>query len=169
MSGEFIAFIILALMAITGATLMVTFTKVVHMVIAMTFTFLSIAGLYFVLEAEFIGVVQILLYTGAITIVMLFGIMLTKHDAEDAQQSHRGWKFFIFLLVVAFGALMLSAIFQVDWPNAPVHYSGEDNTKAIGKQLFTNYVIPFELLSVLLLVAMVGAIILSKREKEDEK
>lgn len=82
-SGELIAFFGLALVAILGGVLLITLTKVVHMVIALVFTFLSIAGIYLLLSAEFVAIVQILIYSGAITIVMLFGIMLTNHREHD--------------------------------------------------------------------------------------
>lgn len=90
LSGELIAFIGLALVAIVGGVLLITLTKVVHMVIALVFTFLGIAGIYMLLSAEFVAIVQILIYSGAITIVMLFGIMLTKHQENDAP-AKGGW------------------------------------------------------------------------------
>lgn len=105
MNGEFIAFFILSLSAIIGGVLMLNLTKVMHMMLALVLTFLSIAGLYFLLSAEFIGVAQILLYSGAITIIMIFGIMLTKHNAEnESRLTLRKW--IIFFAVVAFGAVM---------------------------------------------------------------
>ena len=67
-----------ALVAIIGGVLLLNLTKVVHMVVALVFTFISIAGIYVLLSAEFVAVVQILIYSGAITIIMLFGIMLTS-------------------------------------------------------------------------------------------
>ena len=79
-TGEFIAFIVLAVIALVGGVLLLNLTKVVHMVLALVATFISIAGIYVLLSAEFLAVVQILIYSGAITIIMLFGIMLTKHD-----------------------------------------------------------------------------------------
>ena len=82
-SGEFIAFMGLALVAIIGGVLAFNLTKVIHMVVALVFTFVAIAGIYVLLSAEFIAAVQILIYSGAITIIMLFGIMLTKHDDES--------------------------------------------------------------------------------------
>ena len=79
-SGSSWAFFIFALLAIGGAIFMITFTKVVHMVIAVALTFISLAGLYVILEAEFVAFVQVLIYAGAISILMIFGIMMTKHS-----------------------------------------------------------------------------------------
>ena len=116
MNGEFIAFFILSLSAIIGGILMLNVTKVMHMMLALVLTFLSIAGLYFLLSAEFIGVAQILLYSGAITIIMIFGIMLTKHNAEnESRLTLRKW--IIFFAVVAFGAVMYFAVNNIDFAN----------------------------------------------------
>ncbi|CAM4141961.1 NADH-quinone oxidoreductase subunit J [Bacillus cereus] len=171
MNGEFVAFFILSLSAIIGGVLMLNLTKVMHMMLALVLTFLSIAGLYFLLSAEFIGVAQILLYSGAITIIMIFGIMLTKHNAEnESRLTLRKW--IIFFAVVAFGAVMYFAVNSIDFSNQsttqgslPLH---ENNTLQIGTLLYSKYIIPFELTSVILLVALVGAIILAKKDEKEE-
>ncbi|OSY13206.1 NADH-ubiquinone oxidoreductase chain J [Bacillus mycoides] len=170
MNGEFVAFFILSLSAIIGGVLMLNLTKVMHMMLALVLMFLSIAGLYFLLSAEFIGVAQILLYSGAITIIMIFGIMLTKHNAEnESRLTLRKW--IIFFAVVAFGAVMYFAVNSIDFSNQstqgslPLH---ENNTLQIGTLLYSKYIIPFELTSVILLVALVGAIILAKKDEGEE-
>ena len=95
-SGEFIAFMGLALVAIIGGVLLLNLTKVVHMVVSLIFTFVAIAGIYVLLSAEFVAAVQVLIYSGAITIIMLFGIMLTKHDDEGETTTGKWRKFFFF-------------------------------------------------------------------------
>ncbi|MCF6093233.1 NADH-quinone oxidoreductase subunit J [Microaerobacter geothermalis] len=164
MSGGLIAFFILAILTLGGAFFMLNFTKVVHMAISMALTFLSIAGLFVLLEAEFIAFVQVMIYTGAITIIALFGIMLTRHDTDDEEKKRPGHKFFVFILAaVLFGFLFMGINGMVSPSEAQL---AEQNTSMIGQQLFTNYVIPFELASILLLVAMMGAIIIAKREAD---
>ncbi|MBD8138794.1 NADH-quinone oxidoreductase subunit J [Bacillus sp. CFBP 13597] len=166
LSGELIAFIGLALVAIVGGVLLITLTKVVHMVIALVFTFLSIAGIYMLLSAEFVAIVQILIYSGAITIVMLFGIMLTKHQENDAP-AKGGWGNFSLLAAIAgFAVAVYLGIYNLDIPVQPTSLH-EENTKQIGIELFSKYVIPFEVMSVLLLVALVGAIVLAKKDDEE--
>lgn len=162
MNGELLVFIILFLITITGALLMINLSKVVHMVMALVLTFLGIAGLYVMLAAEFVAVVQILIYSGAITIIMLFGIMLTKHADEEKKTS---WakKGFVLSGITAFFILMYMAIRNLSLgPEAQNLH--ENNTEQIGMMLFTEYVIPFELVSVVLLVALVGAVILAKKD-----
>lgn len=166
LSGELIAFMGLALVAIIGGVLLLNLNKVVHMVVALVFTFISIAGIYVLLSAEFIAVVQILIYSGAITIIMLFGIMLTRHNDEDVPKE--GWlrKFLLFLGVIGFAGAFYLGIYNLDLPVAPTTLH-ENNTEQIGKALFSRFTIPFELTSVVLLVTLIGAIILAK--KDDEK
>ncbi|HET7521790.1 MAG TPA: NADH-quinone oxidoreductase subunit J [Bacillales bacterium] len=166
MTGELLAFFILALIAISGGALMLSLKNVIHMVVALVFTFLSIAGLYVLLSAEFVAVVQVLIYSGAVSIIMLFGIMLTKHEAR-AKTGGRLRHFFAGVAVLAFFVTIFYGIndLALGAPGTALH---EQNTEKIGISLFTNYIIPFEITSVLLLVALVGAIVLAKRDDEGE-
>lgn len=167
-SGEVIIFAGLALVAVIGGLLLIQLSKVVHMVIALVFTFLSIAGIYVMLSAEFVAVVQVLIYSGAITIVMLFGIMLTRNqDREEAKPSF--WRKFLTLAgILGFASAVYIGIYNLDIPvqETELHVN---NTEQIGIELYTKFVIPFELTSVLLLVALVGAIVLAKRDDDDKE
>lgn len=168
-TGEFIAFMGLALVAIIGGVLLLNLTKVVHMVVALIFTFVSIAGIYVLLSAEFVAAVQILIYSGAITIIMLFGIMLTKHDDDDETTTGKGRKVLLFLGVIGFAVAVYIGIYDFNVVQVPTDLH-VDNTMKIGEALYSKWVIPFELTSVLLLVALVGAIVLAKKdEKEGDK
>ncbi|MCD7034651.1 NADH-quinone oxidoreductase subunit J [Metabacillus sp. GX 13764] len=167
MTGEFAAFVGLALVAVTGGVLMLNVTKVVHMVVSLIFTFVSIAGLYVLLSAEFIAAVQVLIYSGAVTIIMLFGIMLTKHQDEEEKPVGRWRKVLTGGSIAVFAFLVYKGIYQLDLgqtAQAPLHVK---NTEQIGMALFTKHLIPFELTSVLLLAALIGAIVLAKKEEED--
>lgn len=168
-TGEFIAFMGLALVAIIGGVLLLNLTKVVHMVVALIFTFVSIAGIYVLLSAEFVAAVQILIYSGAITIIMLFGIMLTKHDDSGETTTGKWRKVFLFLGIVGFAIAVYIGIYDFNIEQVPTDLHVE-NTMKIGEVLYSKWVIPFELTSVLLLVALVGSIILAKKEdKEADK
>jgi NADH-quinone oxidoreductase subunit J len=169
MTGSFAAFFILSLLTIGGAVFMISFTRVVHMVISLGITFLSIAGLFVLLEAEFVAVSQVLVYSGAISILMLFGIMLTRHDASDEGESGN-WKNRLSLIfVAAIFLVMFWGLQNTAWPDAQeTANAGISNVKQIGLEVFTRYVIPFELVSVLLLVALIGAIIMAKKEGDNE-
>jgi NADH-quinone oxidoreductase subunit J len=167
-SGEYLAFLALAIVAIIGGVLMLNLTKVVHMVIALVFTFISIAGLYVLLSAEFVAAVQVLIYSGAITIIMLFGIMLTRHREEEKEKTTTGgfWrKTLTAIAVFAFGIAVYLGIYQLDFGEEAAHLH-ENNTEQIGIALYSRYIIPFEITSIILLVALVGAIILAKKDDE---
>lgn len=165
-TGEFIAFMGLALVAIIGGVLLINLTKVVHMVVALIFTFVSIAGIYVLLSAEFVAAVQILLYSGAITVIMLFAIMLTRPYDESEAKTGKLRKVLIFLGVVGFAFAVYVGIYNFPIEQVPTALH-EENTMQIGKVLYTKYLIPFEYLSVLLLVSLIGAIVLAKREDKE--
>ncbi|MEH7110384.1 MULTISPECIES: NADH-quinone oxidoreductase subunit J [Bacillaceae] len=166
-SGEFIAFMALALVAIIGGVLLINLNKVVQMVVALIFTFVSIAGIYILLSAEFVAAVQVLIYSGAITIIMLFAIMLTKpYDDESDSKSSKWKKVLIFLGVVGFAFAFYIGIYNFPIEQVPTTLH-ENNTLQIGKALYSKYIIPFEFVSVLLLVALIGAIVLAKREDKE--
>jgi NADH-quinone oxidoreductase subunit J len=164
-NGENIAFFVFALMAIGGAIFMLNFTKVVHMVVALALTFLSMAGLYVILDAEFVAFVQVLIYAGAISILMIFGIMMTKHQGEEVEPKRPVFNTLLFIGAAGLFGVLFYAIQNVTMPTGefkPV----QDNTMEIGKLLFNQYVIPFELMSVLLTVAFIGAIVIAKKEED---
>lgn len=166
-SGELLAFLCLALVAVIGGVLLLNLTKVVHMVVALVFTFISLAGIYVLLSAEFVAVVQVLIYSGAITIIMLFGIMLTRHNDTSEPKGGTLKKIFLFLGVLGFGVAVYIGIYNLDFnPQATTLH--ENNTEQIGMALYSKFIIPFELTSVLLLVALIGAIILAKNDNKKE-
>jgi NADH-quinone oxidoreductase subunit J len=167
MSGEFLAFMSLALVAVIGGVLLLNLSKVIHMVVALVFTFVSIAGIYVLLSAEFVAAVQILIYSGAITIIMLFGIMLTRHDDASEAEGSNWRKLAVFLGVLGFAAVFYLGIYNLDLPSLE-NTLHEENTMQIGEALYSKFVIPFELTSVLLLVALIGSIILAKKDDDKE-
>lgn len=162
---ERILFLFFALLAIGGAVYMISFTKVVHMILALTVTFLSLAGLYLLLNAEFIAFVQVLIYAGALTILMMFGIMLTKHEAAEKPPKPRLHQTVLKISVSLLFIVLFVVIQQLSIPKQSAAQADID-TLTIGKQLFTQYVIPFELVSLLLTVAFIGSILIAKKEAD---
>lgn len=167
LTGEFVAFFVLAVCAIVGAVLALNFTKVVHMAISLAFTFISLAGLYVVLDAEFVAFVQVLLYVGAITILMIFGIMMTKHQGEGQEPTRPLLETLAAIGCLCLLGILIFAIRDADFP-AEAGNLPADSTREIGKLLFTQMAIPFELVSVLLTVAFIGAIALAKKEEDPQ-
>lgn len=166
-TGELVAFFLLAVCAIVGAVMAINFTRVVHMALSLAFTFISLAGLYILLEAEFIAFVQVLLYVGAITILMIFGIMMTKHDDADKEAPRPLLETLAAIGCISLFGILFFGIRNANFPTEAAPFK-DDNTREIGMQLFTKYAIPFELVSVLLTVAFIGAVALAKKEEESE-
>lgn len=165
-TGEFIAFFVFAAIMIGGSVLMISLEKVVHMVISMAAVFLGLAGMYVLLEAEFVAFVQVLIYAGAVSILMIFGIMMTKHSGEGAESVKPMREALAAVGALSLFGLLFYAIRTTDFPVAGAFDPGQDNTMAIGELLFSGYIVPFELLSVLLTAAFIGAISLAKKEAD---
>lgn len=165
-----IIFLILSFVAITGALLVVFSKSPVYSVLFLILTFFAIAGHYaFLLHAEFLAIVNIIVYAGAIMVLFLFVIMLLNlnKQAEPVQP------FLIKLAATIAGGLFLFTLFVALNGNA---FSGHVATqsakeiglvKTLGKVLFSEYLLPFELSSVLFLSAMIGAVMLGKKDLKD--
>lgn len=160
-------FFLLAAFTVGGALLVVLATNIVHSAIALVFTFFGVAALYILLDAEFLAAVQVLLYVGGITILLLFAIMLTSRISARGVKILNEQVGISALVVFAIFALMAFANLKGFIPAGeppPASYA----TASLGRLLLTTYVLPFEAVSILLLAAMVGAIILAKREREKD-
>jgi NADH-quinone oxidoreductase subunit J len=171
---------IFGLMALGGAALMVASKSAVHSVLAFLFAMLSVAGCFLSLEAEFLGVAQILVYAGGIVVLFLFVVMLVEISKfkEKARQEvfHRQSRIAVVSViagVVAFAGIFREAIFGPASLEALVLRPelargldvAKENAQAVSRGLFSDYLLPFEILSVILLVALVGAVVLAKSER----
>ncbi len=153
-------------MTIAGAIVAVTAPNIVYSALALLVTFIHIAGIYILLNAEFIAAVQILVYAGAILVLYLFVLMLFN-PSEEKLHLHKQSKVAVFLGVVVL-FLMLFAGYKTDiigkgGPMTVEAVQEMGHTRAIGNALFTDYIFPFEVASLILLVAMFGSIILAGR------
>jgi NADH-quinone oxidoreductase subunit J len=166
--GQNIAFSILAVIMISSAVFMISFTRIAHMVISMATVFLSMGAMFILLQAEFVAFVQVLIYAGSISILMIFGIMMTRHLHEEEEGVVRpAHNVLLFVGALAFFGIIFYAIQDTTFPpSTGTLERAMSTTMAIGETLYTSYVIPFELISVLLTVAFIGAIVIAKREEE---
>jgi NADH-quinone oxidoreductase subunit J len=167
--GEAIAFYTLAAFILGFAVLVVTTKDTVHSVLFLVLDFLFVSALYVLLDAPFLAVIQVLVYAGGIVVLYLFVVMLVnlKRPPEAHQDPHRRTKLGFFLAVAVLLELGAIAIHQTARPIAVVPGAAmpvTGNTEQVGWLLYTSYLIPFEIASMLLLVAMIGAIVLAKRE-----
>lgn len=140
--------------------------NVVYSAFSLMGTLLGAAGLYAFLSADFVAVVQVLVYVGGILVLTLFAIMLT-HQIADVQVSNRSvGSVPAFLLVAAIGGAMGFAIWRAPWVQGEVEPAGP-TTFGIGESFLGPYLLPFELASIVLLTALVGAVVLSRKELRD--
>jgi NADH-quinone oxidoreductase subunit J len=160
-------FYLLAALTVATAIFVVLARNIVHCAIALVFTFFGVAALYVLLDAEFLAAVQVLLYVGGITILLLFAIMLTSLiSARGVKIMNEQVGSSALVVAVIFGLMTfasLKGIVVVGSPPPPSYA-----TASLGRLLMTTYVLPFEAVSILLLAAMVGAIILARREREKD-
>mgnify|MGYP001158122053 FL=1 len=130
-------------------------------------TIISMSGLFVLLKAFFLAAVQILVYAGAVIVLFLFVIMLLDVKEEERRRYQKFGTFLGFAAVTGLAMLIINTIKQSGVSQA-LTGDGVAETKPLGKLLFTDYLLPFEIVSILLLVAMVGCILLSKREETAE-
>jgi NADH-quinone oxidoreductase subunit J len=168
--GEAIAFYTLAAFILGFAVMVVTTKNTVHSVLFLVMNFLFVAALYVLLGAQFLAVIQILVYAGGIVVLYLFVVMLVnlKRPPEAHQDPHRRGMFGFWLAAAVLVELIAIGVYGYSSAGAVPAAAGASaniaNTEQVGMLLYTNYLIPFEIASMLLLVAMIGAIVLAKRE-----
>ncbi len=164
-STEQICFLILASIIISGSLGVVLINNIVYSAFLLGGVFLSVAGLYLLLNASFVAAAQVLVYVGAVNVLILFAIMLVnKREDLKPIKGLRIRKFFSGIVCAGLLALLLRVDLTTDWSTPGPPAIGEQATERIGEHLFTDYLLPFELASVLLLMAMIGAIVLASRE-----
>jgi NADH-quinone oxidoreductase subunit J len=169
--GEAIAFYVISALILGFAVLVVSTRNTVHAVLFLVLNFLAVAALYVLLTAQFLAVIQVLVYAGGIVVLYLFVVMLVnlKRPPEDhSAPQRRPWLGFALsgAVLAELAAILVWGGFggKTDTVAAQSSDLAISNVEQIGMLLYTDYLIPFEVASMLLLVAMVGAIILAKRE-----
>ncbi|MDQ7826322.1 MAG: NADH-quinone oxidoreductase subunit J [Candidatus Eremiobacteraeota bacterium] len=159
-------FYVLAALVICSALVVVRVRNIFHGALALGLTFLGVAGLYITLHAEFLAGMQVLIYVGAVVVLILFGIMLT-------QQLHRkDMPSFNALQPLALAATLLTAVVMgyfitsQKWSSGEplIAASPESHVRELGICLMRDYLVPFEVLSVLLLAALLGALVIARKE-----
>jgi NADH-quinone oxidoreductase subunit J len=177
MSPDLILFLVLALVAVGAAVGMLLARNAVHSALFLILNFAVVAVFFLILGAPFIALVQVTVYAGAIMVLFLFVIMLL--GAERLRQPGNvlprqvWWAFFLGLLFV--GAVLVYVLVAWGGGGAPPAFAVEDTARkfggplSIGQVLFSRYLLPFELTSLLLLVGMIGAVVLTRDEKKISK
>ncbi len=162
---QLVSFGILAVLVVVSALGVVLLSNIVYSAFLLGLTFTSISGLYILLNAGFVAAAQVLVYVGAVNVLILFGIMLVNKEEAFAPVK-QAWIGKVATAAVCAGIFGLIGTMVVShpWAISTAPAAGDKAIEIIGQHFFSDYLLPFELASVLLLVALVGAIILARRE-----
>jgi NAD(P)H-quinone oxidoreductase subunit 6 len=160
-----ICFLLLSATVVAGSLGVVLLPNIVYSAFLLAGVFLSVAGLYLLLNASFVAAAQVLVYVGAVNVLILFAIMLVNKREDLAAIPGLAVRRFLSGTVCAgLFALILRVVFTTPWALPGPTPVGDEATIRIGEHFFTDYLLPFELASVLLLMAMIGAIVLARRD-----
>jgi NADH-quinone oxidoreductase subunit J len=162
-----IMFWFLSVLALGSAAMVVASKSPVHSILYLILVFFAISGHYILLNAQFLAIVNVIVYAGAIMVLFLFVVMLMNLNAESEPQQKNRW--FLYIGGIAGGSLLLvivAALKQTVATTQLVQMNGGNVglIKNLGMSLFTDFVFPFEISSVLFLSAMIGAVVISKKE-----
>ena len=168
-----ILFYLFAAVAVVASLLVIAQRNPIYSVLYLIASFGALSALYVLLEAPFVAMIQIIVYAGAIMVLFLFVVMLLNAPHEDTEEDlERGVRPAVSGGVRAFGVLLaLTLVAEVIWALAVTRRNGDQfageavsSVAAIGRSLFTVYALPFEVTSILILVALVGSVVLARRE-----
>ena len=175
MASDALLFYTFAIVTVIGAMLVVSQKNPVYSVLSLILSFFGLAGLYVLLEAPFVAVVQIIIYAGAIMVLFLFTVMLLNVPREDAAEWDRAHPLYRPMAVRLGGTLAVLLALELGWAlsrtSGLAAVIGEDrpavsSVAELGKVLFTDYMFAFEVTSILIIASMVGAVVLA-RKRED--
>ena len=158
-------FFFIALVAVASAVYFVFAKNPLYAILSLIVTFFSIAALYVLLNAQFLGIVQIIVYAGAIMVLFLYVLMMLNLNAKDESKKHNLLKFTGIISAGIIFVGMIGAYKGVAMTNATTNVDSQIGlTKNLGKLLFNEHVLPFELASILILAGIVGSVLIGKKD-----
>ena len=165
-----IIFLVLSAFTLVAGIMVVTVKNIIHSALWLIASFFTVAATYLLMEAEFLAIVQVLIYVGAISILILFAIMLTRHvTGEGIRQLYQRWWVALLVAAALFGLLIAPTVAGYSWntvsPTAADQVTTISSSVQIGTAFMREYLLPFEIASVLLLVALIGAIVIAFEER----
>lgn len=161
-----VVFFIFAILAIAAAWGVVTSKNIVHSALYLALSFAGVAVLYVLMNADYLAAVQLLIYTGAISIMVIFAVMLTlRGEICDSNPENSVWGWGALVSTLMFIMIALVILTNADWRILPTPWTSGGSATEISLLLLTKFMIPFEAAAVLLTVALVGAVILAKGVK----
>lgn len=165
MSGSLLAFVVLGVLAVASAVIVVSHRNPIVCALALAFNLVTIAGFYLMLQAQFLALLQVIVYAGAIMVLILFVIMLLNLREElRGRESGLLQRFVGPLLAALLAALLVLRGFRGLPAEPPPLEAGYGTVASVGRELFGRFFYPFEAISLLLVAAMIGAVLLAKRK-----
>ena len=155
-------FYLIASITIASAYWVVVSTKLIYSAISLLFTLFGVAGLYICLYADFLAASQVIVYVGGILVLIIFGVMLTSKISDVSFQHSSRNQFAGSFFALGIFTLIISVAMRTEWPEFDLT-TIEGTTEILGQMILTEYLLPFEAVSVLLLSALIGAAMLSRR------
>ncbi|MEV5412329.1 NADH-quinone oxidoreductase subunit J [Thermopolyspora sp. NPDC052614] len=163
-SAQEIVLLLLGAVAVGAALLVVTTRQLVHAALWLVVAFGALAGCYLVLTAEFVAWVQVLIYVGAVVVLLLFGIMLTRAPVGRSTDLDSGNRVVAAIVAVATAAVLVAVVIEGFRTAYADLEPGRGAAQPLGSSIFRTWVLPFEALSILLLAALIGAIVISRTD-----
>ena len=161
-----IVFYVFAAITVISALVVVSTRNIMYAAFALMFTFFGVAGLYVLLNADFLAVTQILVYIGGILVLLMFGVMLTSKQTNVDIKNNIMQTLPASILTAALAGTMFGIFYNAQWfNNGAVKQDITTTTKTIGTLMLTDFLLPFEVASVVLLVAIVGAAMIARKDK----
>jgi NADH-quinone oxidoreductase subunit J len=161
-----IIFYLFTLLTLVSASVVVFSKNIVRSAFSLLFTFFGVAGLYVLLMADFLAVTQLMIYVGGILVLVIFGVMLTSRQINVDAKTGTVQTLPAVLIVAAIAGTLVGMFWSTNWPQLGTLPETLSSGKNIGELLLTSYLLPFEVASVILLVALIGAAMIARREKK---
>ncbi|MFA6542094.1 MAG: NADH-quinone oxidoreductase subunit J [Bacteroidota bacterium] len=166
-----IVFYFFALITAGSAAVVVFSKNIIYSAFSLLFTFFGVAGLYILLNADFLAITQLLVYVGGILVLLLFGVMLTTNTINIHSKSGSLHIVPSVIIISLIAGSLAGIMMTANWfsNTAPAEGAVQSTSKEIGTALITTHVLPFEIASVILLVAVVGAAMMARRDKNNQQ
>jgi len=161
-------FYFFALIVIISASIVVFSRNIIYAAFSLLFTFFGVAGIYVLLNADFLAVVQLLIYVGGILILLVFGVMLTNKVVNVDIKTGTMQVLPAAILVAAIAGTLCGIFYATGWLVVEEIPENTSTIEKLGEMFLTNYLLPFELASVILVVALIGAAMIARREKSEK-
>ncbi len=164
-----VVFFIFAIMAVAAAWGVVTSKNIVHSALFLALSFIGVAVLYVLLNADFLAAVQILIYTGAVAVMIVFAVMLTlRGEVNESNLENRSWGWGALVSILVFVMIFLVVQTNSDWRILATPWTSASSALDLSWLLMRQYMVPFEVAAILLTIALIGAVVLAKGVKESK-